>query len=99
MSKTDEAFARLMQNADDGLFDNVEATFVAKPDVEPEAVAAVFNSPVGRQVLGAMYRAFVDVSIVEPGADAITHGIRQGQANAVFWIADQIAQAHNPEGE
>lgn len=96
---SDEAFDRLMQNADDGLFDGVKDHFVTKPDVTPEDVAALFNTPLGRKVLGAMHRAFCDVSIVEPGAAPEVHGIRQGQANAVFWIADMISAAYQGEEE
>lgn len=88
-----DAFERLMQNASDGLFDNANAQFVAPPDVEPEEVAALFSNALGRKVLNAMYRAFVDVSIVEPGQSPEVHGIRQGQANVVFWIAAKIEAA------
>lgn len=57
-----------------------------------ENVAALFSTELGRKVLAAMEDHFVKVTIVEPGQSRETHGIRQGQANVVFWIQSLIAQ-------
>jgi len=61
--------------------------------IDPAVYAACFNTPAGRAVLADMYARFVNVTIVEPGQAPETHGIRQGQANVVFDIVDQITQA------
>ena len=67
-------------------------TEVVGRTLDPAVYAACFNTPAGREVLSDMYARFVNVTIVEPGRDQVTHGIRQGQANVVFDIIDQINQ-------
>jgi hypothetical protein len=74
----------------------------ARP-IEQSIDAAVynecFNTHAGRAVLADMYARFVNVTIVEPGQALETHGIRQGQANVVFDIIDQINKASQGEDE
>lgn len=67
--------------------------------VDPAVYNACFNTPAGREVLADMYARFVNVTIVEPGQAPETHGIRQGQANVVFDIIDQITKADKGNAE
>lgn len=65
--------------------------------IDPAVYAACFNTSAGRAVLADMYARFVNVTIVEPGQAPETHGIRQGQANVVFDIIDQITKANGED--
>jgi hypothetical protein len=92
-----DQLSAMLQNADDGLFDDLLVTVQNPNSDDQSAVAALFASPLGMEVLAVMRRAFVDVTIVEPGQPPEVHGIRQGQANVVFWIAGCVAAAKAEE--
>lgn len=72
------------------MMDGIVDSQVIEPALDPAVYAACFNTPAGRDVLADMYSRYVNVTIVEPGQAPETHGIRQGQANVVFDIIDQI---------
>ena len=79
------------------LMGKVEEQLPVKPLVEPSDVLALFSTPLGETVLRALYMSFVNVTIVEPGQPPEVHGIRQGQANVVHWILDQMARAERED--
>lgn len=70
-----------------------------KPSLDPAVYKACFDTPMGKLVLADMYARYVNITIVEPGQAPETHGIRQGQANVVFDIVDQITQANEGDPE
>lgn len=84
----------LFENADDDLFDGVAVSPGYVPAIEPAEIASILGTPAGQRLMHELHRQFVYVTIVEPGQPPEVHGIRQGQANVVFWLADQIAAAH-----
>jgi len=75
------------------MMDRAASQEVSGSSIDPAIYAACFTSPAGREVLADMYARYVNVTIVEPGQAPETHGIRQGQANVVFEIIDQINKA------
>lgn len=86
----------LLSAGDDGLFRGVAAS-MGEVDTTPDEVAALFNTALGHRVLDAMMKRWVTTTIVEPGVPPEVHGIRQGQANVVFWISDMIARSQDKE--
>lgn len=84
-----EAF-RAMMNA-------AEAGAPVKRSVEASIYAACFNTPAGREVLQDLYSRYVHVTRAVPGQGAEAAFYREGSAQVVFDIVDQITQAQNGE--
>jgi hypothetical protein len=81
---------RAMMNA-------AEAGAPVKRQVEPSIYAACFNTPAGQAVLQDMYTRYVHVTRAVPGQGAETAFYREGMAQVVFDIVDQMTQAQNGE--
>jgi hypothetical protein len=79
------------------MMDGIEATQTVGRSIDPALYAACFATVAGKAVLQDMYSRYVNVTIVEPGQAPEVHGIRQGMANVVFDIVNQISEAY--EGE
>jgi len=75
------------------MMDGIDATQTVSRSIDPALYAACFGSAAGQAVLQDMYARYVNVTIVEPGQAPEVHGIRQGMANVVFDIVNQIQEA------
>ena len=95
MAKFEDLLAARLE--EDRLFEGVGGADVPAPAIGDDEVNALFSSPLGQKFLQAAYDRFVNVTIVEPGQAPETHGIRQGQANVVFWIAEKMANARGKD--
>lgn len=58
-----------------------------------------FNTEAGKFVLDNMIETFLTKPIVRSGEDAYAQGIRQGSANVVYQIIQQLEYANNPKQE
>lgn len=96
-----ESLERLLTDASMGeyrkMMDGVEKAAPVKRTLDPAIYAAVFGTPEGRLVLEDMYSRYVHVTRCVPGAGTDAAFYREGMAQVVFDIADQINQAHSGE--
>lgn len=79
------------------MMDQVEAGATIKRTVEAATYAACFQTPAGQEVLRDMYARYVHVTRAVPGQGADAAFYREGMAQVVFDIVDQINLAHSGE--
>lgn len=88
----------LFQNADSAawkeLMSRVEDQAPVKQGVEAEVYAAVFSTPAGKAVLEDMYNRYVNVTRCVPGQGTDAAFYREGMAQVVFDIVNNINQAN-----
>jgi hypothetical protein len=92
---------QLFSSADMGEFrrmmDAAETSAPIKRTLDPAIYAACFTTEAGALVLADMYARYVHVTRAIPGGGADAAFYREGMAQVVFDIVDQITQAHNGE--
>lgn len=64
-----------------------------KQGVDAEVYAAVFSTPAGRMVIEDMYNRYVNVTRCIPGEGTDAAFYREGMAQVVFDIVNNIQQA------
>ena len=79
------------------MMDKAEEAAPVKRGLDPEIYAAVFQTEGGRLVLEDMYSRYVHVTRCIPGQGADAAFYREGMAQVVFDIVDQITRANNGE--
>lgn len=101
--------SQAMSEALEGLFDAADPSMDAwrtmmngaaqsqpvKAELDPALYLACFTTDAGRLVLEDLYRRYVHVTRAVPGAGHDAAYYREGMAQVVFDIVDQMTQARN----
>jgi hypothetical protein len=82
-----DSFRKMMGAAEDAA--------PVKRGLDPAFYAACFGTPEGQAVLQDLYSRYVHVTRAVPGQGADAAFLREGMAQVVFDIVDQISQAHS----
>lgn len=93
----DSLFASADMGAFRAMMDKAEERAPVKRGLEPEIYAACFATEEGRLVLEDMYSRYVHITRCVPGQGAEAAFYREGMAQVVFDIVDQITMANNGE--
>lgn len=95
--RMDAMFASADMESFRAMMDKGEAAAPIKRGLEPEIYLAAFTTEAGRLVLQDMYDRYVHVSRCVPGQGADAAFYREGMAQVVFDIVDQITRAATGE--
>lgn len=101
MTKAARGLDALFESADmdefRAMMDQAERGAPVKRTLDPAVYAACFGTAAGRAVLEDMYARYVHVTRAVPGGGTDAAFYREGMAQVLFDIVDQINQGENGE--